>query len=63
VCSVDNPSILNILNCKEEDIEKRKNYILGLKALVHDPTKRDKQNIDVVWRERNELETVYTKEN
>uniref|UniRef100_UPI00404767B9 hypothetical protein n=1 Tax=Aliarcobacter sp. TaxID=2321116 RepID=UPI00404767B9 len=25
VCSVDNPSILNILNCKEEDIEKRKN--------------------------------------
>ena len=26
ICSIDNPQILNIQNCKEEDIDKRKNY-------------------------------------
>lgn len=61
ICSVDNPQILNIQNCKEEDIEKRKNYMIGLKGLTHDPTKQDKQNIDVGWRIRNNLEPYYRK--
>lgn len=61
ICSVDNPSILNIQNCKEEDIEKRKNYMLGLKALDDDPSKEQKQKIDIGFRERNNIEVYYSK--
>lgn len=59
VCSVDNPSILNIQNCKDEDIEKRKNYMLGHKDTTHDPTKELKQEIDKGWRLRNTLKEYY----
>ncbi len=61
ICSVDNPSILNIQNCKEEDIEKRRNYMLGLKALNDDPSKEQKQKIDIGFRERNNIEIYYSK--
>lgn len=62
ICSIDNPSILNIQNCKEEDVNKRKNYMIGLKGLKHDPTKQEKQNVDIGWRERNNLEPYYEKQ-
>jgi hypothetical protein len=61
ICSIDNPQILNIQNCKEEDINKRKNYMIGLKDLKYDPTKQEKQNIDVGWRIRNNIEPYYAK--
>jgi len=59
ICSIDNPSILNIKNCKEEDVNKRKNYMIGLKDLKYDPTKQEKQNIDIGWRIRNNIDSVY----
>ena len=39
ICSIENPQILNIQNCKEEDIEKRTNYLIGQKGLQNDPSK------------------------
>lgn len=60
ICSVDNPSILNIKNCKDEDIPKRVGYMIGDKSVRDDPTKADKQSIDVVWREKNNLEKYYS---
>lgn len=62
ICSIDNPQILNIQNCKEEDVPKRKNYMIGLKDLKYDPTKQDKQSIDVGWRDRNNIEPYYKKQ-
>jgi len=62
ICSIDNPSILNIKNCKEEDIPKRKNYMLGQKNIENDPSKAIKQEIDCIWRERNNLQEYYSKE-
>lgn len=61
VCSVENPSILNIQNCKDEDIQKRKNYMLGEKGLQNDPSKEAKQKVDVEWRKSVELEPYYKK--
>lgn len=61
ICSIDNPSILNIKNCKDEDIEKRKNYMLGHKNTEIDPSKQVKQEIDLIWRERNNIENYYQK--
>jgi len=61
ICSVDNPAILNIQNCKEDDIDKRKNYMLGLKGLNDDPTKEQKQKIDVGFRKRNNIDLYYSK--
>lgn len=61
ICSIDNPQILNIQNCKLEDVNKRKNYMIGLKGLTHDPTKQDKQNIDIGWRQRNNIQPYYSK--
>jgi len=61
ICSIDNPSILNIKNCKEEDIEKRKNYMLGTKDINADPTKQVKQEIDLIWRKRVNIENYYQK--
>lgn len=61
ICSIDNPSILNIKNCKDEDIEKRKNYMLGHKNIETDPSKQVKQEIDLIWRERNNIENYYQK--
>lgn len=61
VCSIDNPSILNIKNCKDEDIEKRKNYMLEYKNTRTDPSKQVKQEIDLIWRERNNIENYYQK--
>ena len=61
ICSIDNPSILNIKNCKDEDIEKRKNYMLGHKNADIDPSKQVKQEIDLIWRNRNNIENCYQK--
>ena len=61
ICSIDNPSILNIKNCKDEDIEKRKNYMLGSKNIDTDPSKQVKQEIDLIWRKRNNIENYYQK--
>lgn len=61
ICSVDNPSVLNIKNCKEEDIHKRKNYMLGEKSTEHDPTKEEKQNMDIKWRKSVNIEPYYKK--
>ena len=61
ICSIDNPSILNIKNCKDEDIEKRKNYMLGHKNTETDPSKQVKQEIDLIWRDRNNIENYYQK--
>lgn len=61
ICSIDNPSILNIKNCKEEDIPKRKNYMLGIKNTETDPSKQVKQEIDLTWRIRNNLLNYYSK--
>ena len=61
ICSIDNPSILNIKNCKDEDIEKRKNYMLGHKNTEIDPSKQVKQEIDLIWRNRNNIENCYQK--
>ena len=61
VCSVDNPSILNIQNCKEADIEKRKNYMLGVKSTDHDPSKQEKQRMDIIWRQNKQIEKYYIK--
>jgi len=61
ICSIDNPSILNIKNCKDEDIEKRKNYMLGHKNTEADPSKQVKQEIDLIWRQRNNIENYYQK--
>lgn len=61
ICSIDNPSILNIKNCKDEDIEKRKNYMLGHKNTEADPSKQVKQEIDLIWRDRNNIENYYQK--
>lgn len=60
VCSVDNPSILNIKNCKSEDIPKRVGYMLGHKSVRDDPTKADKQSVDTVWRQKNNFEDCYS---
>ncbi len=35
--------------------------MIGLKGLTHDPTKQDKQSVDVGWRIRNNLEPYYRK--
>lgn len=61
VCSIENPSILNIKNCKDEDIEKRKNYMLGQKNIETDPTKQIKQEIDLLWRRRLKIDEYYKK--
>lgn len=61
ICSIDNPSILNIKNCKDEDIDKRKNYMLGHKNTEIDPSKQVKQEIDLIWRQRNNIENYYQK--
>lgn len=61
ICSIDNPSILNIKNCKDEDIDKRKNYMLGHKNTDIDPSKQVKQEIDLIWRQRNNIENYYQK--
>lgn len=59
ICSVDNPSVLNIKNCKEEDIDKRKNYMLGDKSIEHDPSKQVKQEMDIIWRQNIGIEKYY----
>jgi hypothetical protein len=61
ICSIDNPSILNIKNCKEDDIPKRKNYMLGHKDINADPSKQVKQEIDLIWRKRVNIENYYQK--
>ena len=61
VCSVDNPSVLNIKNCKDGDIDKRKNYMLGHKSTESDPTKEEKQKMDIVWRKSVSIEPYYSK--
>lgn len=35
--------------------------MIGLKDLKYDPTKQEKQNIDVGWRIRNNIEPYYAK--
>lgn len=61
ICECENPSILNIKNCKEEDIEKRKKYMLDCKSVRDDPTKEVKQSMDVKWRELIHLRSYYEK--
>ena len=61
ICSIDNPSILNIKDCKDTDIEKRKNYMLGDKKTTEDPSKAIKQEIDCIWRQRLKIEKYYSK--
>lgn len=61
ICSIENPAILNIQNCKEEDLDKRKNYMMGNKGLQNDPSKEIKQQIDIGWRYRNNLKNYYKK--
>ena len=61
VCEVENPSILNIKNCKSEDIDKRKKYMLDCKSVRDDPTKEVKQNMDIKWRTLIDIRSYYSK--
>lgn len=61
ICETENPSILNIKNCKEEDIQKRKKYMLEDKSVRDDPTKEVKQDMDVKWRQLLNIGSYYEK--
>jgi len=56
ICDVDNPSVLNIKFCTDDDIKKRLTYILGTK---NDPDKQLKQEQDKKWRKEYFLKDYY----
>jgi len=58
ICDTSNPHCYNIQYCKNTDLEKRKNYILGTKA---PEDKQIKQTMDIIWREHLGLENYYKK--
>jgi len=60
ICDVDNPdtvdNIVNFKYCKDEDINKRREYMLGKKC---DEYKQVKQKYDKVWREQIGVKDFY----
>lgn len=56
VCDVQNYHTFNFNCCKEIDINKRQNYMLGRKA---DPEKHIKQDMDIIFRNRYNIPTFY----
>lgn len=58
IVDTSNYALFNISGCKDEDIDKRKNYMLGIK---NDENKHLKQKMDVIYRLRNNIETSYQK--
>jgi len=56
VCDTTNYHLFNGTKIKNEDIEKRRNYILGRKA---DETKWLKQDMDIIWRQEYFLKSYY----
>lgn len=56
ICDTSNLSCFNISYCKEVDIEKRQNYMIGRKA---DESKWKKQDMDVIWRKRYGIANYY----
>lgn len=55
---VSNSSLLNIQGCKDDDVDKRLNYMLGKKQ---DENKHLKQEMDILYRQLNALEHHYGK--
>jgi len=56
ICDTSNLSCFNISYCKEEDIGKRQNYMIGRKA---DESKWLKQDMDKIWRRRYGISEYY----
>jgi len=55
-CDISNPHCFNISLCKEEDIIKRQNYMLGYK---NDKTKHAKQKADKLFRKKHGIKDHY----
>lgn len=56
VCDIQNYHTFNFAYCKESDINKRQNYMIGLKA---DPDKHKKQEYDKKWRKIYNIPDYY----
>jgi len=56
VCDTSNYHLFSGAIIKESDINKRREYILGVKS---DPTKHLKQQMDIIWRKENCLKPYY----
>lgn len=56
VCDTTNFHLFNGSKIKENDISKRRNYILGKKS---DENKHLKQQMDIIWRNNNYLKPYY----
>jgi hypothetical protein len=60
-CNAESHSCLRIENCKEQDIEYRKNYMLGEKKFKEGDDKHLKQYYDVKWRQLIGEPSYYSK--
>jgi len=60
VCDSDNPAVLNFRMCKDEDLDKRIKYITGIKKVYDDNMKDIKQQYDILFRQKNNLEPYYS---
>lgn len=56
ICDTSNISCFNIAFCKECDILKRQNYMVGEKA---DSSKHLKQSMDKIWRDIYDIKEYY----